>query len=75
MIYKLQLFSIMKIYLIMFIIQLKSKIKILNPYKKTINIELSFIYNKSDDRDVNNTKIKRIIDKKITRDKSHYLLK
>ena len=78
LVYHFQLSSIIKIYSIISIIQLKpfaiTTAKILNSYKKIINIEPFFIHNEND-FDINKTEINRIVKKKITREKTHYLLK
>lgn len=67
----------MHIYSVISITQLKSSTtiitKISDSYKKVINTEFSFIYNKNDYEN-DESKIEKIIDKKIFRNKSHYLI-
>lgn len=70
LIYKLRLSSIIKIHFIIFIIQLKSNIKVLNSYKKRINTEILSIINKNNDIEINFFLKKRIIC-----DKLKYLFK
>ena len=47
---------------------------VLDPYKRKINKESSPVYNEGDSDDENNIEIDRILRKRVTRDKSEYLL-
>ena len=74
LIYRFQLSSIIKIYLIILIIQLKPfaiiTTKISNSYKKIINIESFFVHNENDDFNIKKIEINRIVGKKIIRKKN-----
>ena len=69
----------MRIYSIILIAQLKSSIIIIikasNSYKKRINIKSPLIHNENDKFKDDKIEIKRIINKRIIREKPKYLLK
>ena len=78
LIYRLQLSPIIRIYSVILVVQLESTVTTLaeevsDSYKRRINSESSFITNKKESEN-NEFKIERIINKKITRSKLHYLL-
>ena len=68
----------MRIHLIIFITHSELAVvtvtDILNLYKRKINKESSLVYNEEDFNDKNDIKIDKILRKRITRDKSKYLL-
>ena len=72
--YRLQLFFIMKIYLMIFIVQLKSITFNSNSYNKEISDSFSMI-NDYVDTNASSYEIKRLLNKRIIRNKSYYLIK
>ena len=73
-IYRLQLSSIMKIHLMIFITQLKSATSDSNSYNKKINDFFSMI-NEYVDTNTFSYEIKRLLNKRVIRNKSYYLIK
>ena len=74
LIFRLQLSSMMKIYSIVFITQLKSIVSEENFYDKIANIE-SLLIEKKNNNSASHYKIERLLNKKISREKSQYLIK
>ena len=72
-IYRLQLFFIMKIYLIIFIAQLKLIISDLNSYNRKIS-NFSSIINEYININILLYKIKRLLNKRVIKNKLYYLI-
>ena len=73
--FRLKLSSVMKIHFVIFIVQLKSVTSSLDSYDRNLVLDSSIVLNEHANIDVSFYEIERLIDKRIIKDKAHYLIK